>query len=84
MAHPLNREEARQVGKRKLYHLYEETKNSYGAGAFMNDRGVLRKYSCNKKSVRQMHNRRFRHSKNWVNGNGGAYRKEEEYWWDIL
>lgn len=84
MTHPVNRHEAQEIARHKLQKLYAETKHSYGAGAYFNDKkGRIQKYTCNYKPLRQLHNRRFRHRHIDI-ASGGAYKKFSDYWWDLL
>lgn len=84
-----NKRTRMRIAQRKLRKLYEETKHSYGVGAWYSERKHrIIKDSVNVASVRKECNRRFRRRFN--NGhyenvaNGGAYRKHEEYWWAVI
>lgn len=84
MTHPANKHEARNIARHKLQRLYEETKHTYGAGAYFDrEKKRILKYSCNSQALRQSHNRRFRRKHIDV-ANGGAYKKFADYWWDLL
>lgn len=72
--------------KRRLRKLYEETKYSYGAGAYYCDKKHRYvKYSCHCKSIKLVCRRTTR--RRMVNQDSlsrGGYRKLYDYWWTIL
>ena len=76
--------------KRKLKHLYDETKNHYAKGAWYDEqKGRYIQYwlsngrSGRVKFVKRKCNRAVRRYKGDLLSKG-AYRKVAEYWWDIL
>ena len=78
----------RNIKKQKLRKLYDSTKTKYGVGAYMDtEKQRLVRYSVNNAGIRTFCNRRFRRRLNGSNyediGNGGSYRKHEEYWWSV-
>lgn len=76
-----------QNRKKKLLKTFEETKNSYGAGVWYDEkRGYYYKYSASNtpglaKSFRKAGNKKVRHSKE--NLQHGDYRKVFDYKWTI-
>lgn len=84
MAHTQNRYESVEIGKRKLEKLYEETKNGYGAGAWKDDNGHIKKYwVCPnaRRWLKRCCSKAARKSKNIANGS--AYKKAFDYWWSL-
>ena len=83
-----NKRTRRLRGRTKLRKLYRQTKNKCCAGAWFDDeKNLLRKYSCNSKSLRQSCNRRFRRRMNRnleVIPDGNGYRRYIDYWWILL
>lgn len=84
-----NRYSRWEEGRRRLIGLYKKTRNLYGVGAYFDPyKQRICKDSLNKKSIRQLCNRRFRRRMNrWQYGivqNGGSYRKYEDYWYTII
>lgn len=74
---------------RRLRRTYEKTKNSYGSGVYYDDeKGMYRKYTCNKKSIRQQCHRKVRrYYKRHIGeygGKGNIDRRLCEYWWEVL
>ena len=70
---------------RRLKKLHAETRNTYGAGAYFDsEKGRLAKYSVNKKSVRQMGNRRLRRKRIDFAPSVGWYRRAYDYWWTVI
>ena len=83
----------RQARERKkhLSKLYEETKSSYGAGAWLNEeKGRYIKYSCHNKWLklhcRRTTRRRMRHipCEDTKHGKNNVYKKYYDYWWELL
>lgn len=72
--------------KRLLRKLYNETKNSYGSGAYYDeDKNRLIRYSCNEKWAKNQGNRKIRRlSIEESIPNGKVYRKVYDYQWVIL
>lgn len=72
---------------RRLKKLYEETKNSYGAGAYYNEEKnrYVKCSSCNNpgysKSLRKISNRKVR--RNDIPLKGCSYKKVFDYWWEL-
>ena len=83
-----NKRTRQRIAQHKLRKLFEETKRTYGVGAwYCEHKHRIIRDSVNSASVRKECNRRFRRRHN--NGhyeevaNGGAYRKHEDYWWSV-
>lgn len=77
-----------QNRKKRLLKLYNETKNSYGAGAWFDEKaGCYRRYSACRtpgytKYLRRLSNRKVRKSKD-VHRHGD-YKKLYDYWWTLF
>lgn len=75
---------------RRLRKLYEETKHSYGRGAWYDEaKGRIVEYSfsdCSNKSsyAKRASNRKVRHSDNTVCYNRGKYRRLYDYWREMI
>ena len=73
--------------KRRLRRLYDETKNSYGAGAYFDERkNRYVRYSVSgrggrAKYLRMVGNRKVRRAKK--TSDHGGYRKVFDYWWEL-
>ena len=72
--------------KRRLKRLYDETKNSYGAGAYFNERkNRYIRYSCHnewfKTYSRKIVRRKLKNNEDLIHGN--SYKKIFDYWWTI-
>lgn len=78
----------KRVENHRLKRLYSETKYSYGAGAYYDERKKRYiRYSCNDKALRQIMNRRTRRKlkKNHEDTvQNGQYKKLADYWWTLL
>ena len=74
---------------KRLKRLYEQTKHSYGSGAWYDDRKdrYIRYYPTNRtgytKYLRRLSNRRVRRMKEFAL-NGSQYKKIYDYWWSLL
>lgn len=69
---------------RRLKKLHENTRHTYGAGAYYSDRrGRLVRYSVNSKRVRQAGNRKLRRRKIDFAPSSGWHRKAFDYWWTV-
>lgn len=77
----------KQEEKRRLNKLYNETRNSYGAGAYYDyEKNRIIKYSCHRKQEK-LHCRRMirRRLKNQTGCYSGCiYKRFYDYWWSIL
>lgn len=83
MSHKRKREDNRRLKK-----LYEDTKNSYGAGAYYDDRKkryvrVYVRRSHTKKDYKRYSNKRLRQNRSVVL-RGNKYRRVFDYWWELL
>ena len=72
---------------RRLRKLYEETKHSYGAGAWYNERKRRYiKYTCGsqniKKCLKKLSRKRARDFKGDMQNSD--YKKTFDYWWNVL
>lgn len=70
----------------KLKKLYDETKNSYAAGAYFDERkNRIVKYTCHnewfKTHSRRIVRRRLNNSD--ILSNGNEYKKMYDYWWTV-
>lgn len=73
--------------KHRLKKLYEETKNSYGAGAWFNkNKNRYIRYTCHNKWLKKYCSKAIRRKmKNMeVSPKGNDYRKIFDYWWELL
>jgi hypothetical protein len=73
---------------RRLKKLGKKTENSYGAGAWYNEKkGRYIKYSCHRKSLkeqcRRTTRRRMKNMDDLI-ARGGYYKKIFDYWWELL
>lgn len=73
---------------RRLRKLYEETKNSYGAGAGIKGTRLYR-YSCHDKDLKKICRRSVRRRIKQINTETslrekGGYKKLFDYWWELL
>lgn len=83
MSHKRKREDNRRLKK-----LYEDTKSSYGAGAYYDDRKkryvrVYVRRSHTKKDYKRYSNKRLRQNRS-VALRGNKYRRVFDYWWELL
>ena len=72
---------------RKLKKLYEETKHSYGSGAwFDEDKGRYIKYTCGgrkyKKYLKKLSSKKARKYKGEMQN--CDYKRTFDYWWELL
>ncbi|MBO5015054.1 MAG: hypothetical protein J6C92_04500 [Bacteroidaceae bacterium] len=78
-----------QERKRRLVKLYEETKNTYGRGAYYDKRKKrLIRYTVRQNAnlprfYRKRANRAVRRNKAEILNHGG-YRKQYDYWWELF
>ena len=82
MSHRRSREDDKRLKK-----LYEETKNSYGAGAYYDEKkGILRQYSVHSKFIKNQSTRTIRRKlKNSdIIYSKGQYKRLYDYWWELL
>lgn len=71
--------------RRRLKRLYDETKHTYGAGAYYDDdKNRYVRYSCNDKNAKIICKRITRRRMAKLdNTTRGSYRKLYDYWWII-
>lgn len=84
MAHAKNRHESNEIEKKKLRKLYEETKNGYGAGAWKDDDGRIKKYWVSpdaKKYLKRLCSKAARKTENL--SDGSVYKRSFDYWWTL-
>lgn len=73
---------------RRLKKLYDETKNSYGAGAYYSSdkKRYIKYHACRTpgytKYLRRLSNRRVRKSD--ISINGSSYKRLYDYWWELF
>lgn len=70
---------------KRLKHLYEETKHSYGSGVWYDNekKRFIRAYRGSRsKYLKQLGNRRVRRIKDEDLSNG-QYKKVFDYWWEL-
>lgn len=77
-----------QQEKKKLKKLYEETKTSYGSGAYFDKdkKRYIRYTSCSapvRKQYKRQNVRNFRRNKVKVPARGCKYKRFYDFWWNI-
>ena len=73
--------------KEKLQKLYEQTKNTYGNGAYYDEQKhrIIKYWAAGPgtgKWLRRLGNKRLRHLGRAYKG--GEYRKVFDYWWELF
>lgn len=77
-----------QERNRRLKKLYDKTKNSYGAGVWFSERkNRYIRYSCHnewlKTHTRRTTRRRIKQNNDFYQ-KGNLYKKNYDYWWELL
>jgi hypothetical protein len=75
-----------QERNRRLRKLYEETRSTYGAGAYIKDNRLCR-YSCHDKDLKttcRRSTRRRLKQQDTSSAQKSGYKRLFDYWWELL